>query len=113
MASSGRGKGIMETEDEGDDGCNIEGPDLFFEPSPEFPLRCKADYPKPYRASDGSIINWPKCRGHRNDCVVQLYEGPEDTITGRRFFRCPRGFVSTSNLDCYFTFLIPNVMWTC
>ena len=90
----GRGKGVRK-------GPSIVwegslGPDSFEEPIEEFPLERKSDFTRerPLRSYDKRIEDWPKCR-HGLDCVVQMYNDCDGG--GRRFFRCPRGFVFPLN----------------
>ena len=89
----GRGKGVRK-------GPPIVGgslgPDSFEEPIEEFTLERKSDFTRerPLRSYEKRIEDWPKCR-HGLDCVVQMYNDCDGG--GRRFFRCPRGFVLPLN----------------
>jgi hypothetical protein len=58
-----------------------------------FPLESKHDFTKeaPLRAYDDRKEEWPKCM-HGEDCLVQMYT--EGIDGGRRFFKCPRAWVS-------------------
>jgi hypothetical protein len=72
------------------------GPDSFEEPIEQFSLESKSDFTRerPLRSYDNRTEDWPKYR-HCEDCVVQMYNDCDGG--GRRFFRCPRGFVFTFN----------------
>ena len=72
------------------------GPDFFDEPLDEFPLESKSDFTNeaPLRGYDNRKEDWPKCR-HGQDCLVQMCNDAEGG--GRRFFRCPRGWVFVMN----------------
>lgn len=84
------------------------GPDSFDEPLYEFPIERKRDFTRerPLRSYDNQNEDWPKCR-HGEDCVVQVYN--DDDGGGRRFFRCPRGWVFV------FSFMFPkkNLLSVC
>jgi len=72
------------------------GPDFFDEPLDEFPLESKSDFTNeaPLRGYDNRKEDWPKCR-HGQDCLVHMCNDAEGG--GRRFFRCPRGWVFVMN----------------
>ena len=72
------------------------GPDFFDEPLDEFPLESKSDFTNeaPLRGYDNRKEDWPKCH-HGQDCLVQMCNDAEGG--GRRFFRCPRGWVFVMN----------------
>ena len=74
------------------------GPEVYFESPPEFkehfPIQEKRDFGtqnrlKPYEPRR-KAVNWPKCM-HGELCIVQVYDG--EIHGGRRFWRCPRGWV--------------------
>ena len=90
----GRGKGVRKGPPIVSEGSL--GPDSFKEPIEEFPLERKSDFTceRPLRSYDKRIEDWPKCH-HSLDCVVQMYNDCDGG--GRRFFRCPRGFVFPLN----------------
>jgi hypothetical protein len=72
------------------------GPDSFEEPIEQFSLESKSDFTceKPLKSYDNCTEDWPKCR-HGEDCVVEMYNDCDGR--GRRFFRCPRGFIFPFN----------------
>jgi hypothetical protein len=92
--SRGRGKGVRKGHPIVWEGSL--GPDSFEEPIEQFSLESKSDFTRerPLRSYDNRTEDWPKCR-HGEDCVVQMYNDCDGG--GRRFFRCPRGFVFPFN----------------
>jgi hypothetical protein len=72
------------------------GSDSFEEPIEQFLLESTSDFTRerPLRSYDNRTEDWPKYR-HGEDCVVQMYNDCD--VGGRRFFRCPRGFVFPFN----------------
>ena len=73
------------------------GPEIYPEPVFEFPVQSKSEFTttKPLRGYDNHKEEWPKCM-HGEDCVVQMMIEGEDG--GRRFFKCPRVWVTLTNL---------------
>jgi hypothetical protein len=72
----------------------MSGPTGWIEPPLEFPLEWKTCFGRnnPLRPYNTTKFSWPTC-AHGYECVVQMnHTGPD---SGRRFFRCPMGFVST------------------
>jgi hypothetical protein len=93
-SSRGRGKGVRKRPLivwEGSLGLNS-----FEEPIEQFPLESKSDFTRkrPLRSYNNRTEDWLKCR-HGEDCVVQMYNDCDGG--GRRFFRCPRGFIFSFN----------------
>ena len=93
--SGGRGKGLRK-------GPPIVwegpvGPEIHPEPVFEFSVQSKSEFTttKPLRGYDKRKEEWPKCM-HGEDCVVQMMTKGEDG--GRRFFKCPRAWVTLTNL---------------
>jgi hypothetical protein len=70
------------------------GPDWYPDPQEYFPLQGKKDFhpPSRLRPYDNRKEEWPKCC-HGDNCVVQVYSDG-GLHEGRRFLRCPRGWVS-------------------
>jgi hypothetical protein len=89
-SSRGRGKGVRIVWE------GYLGPDSFKKPIEQFSLESKSDFTRerPLRSYDNRTEDWPKCH-HGEDCVVQMYNDCDGG--GRRFFRCPRGFVFPFN----------------
>jgi len=74
------------------------GPEQYFAPVYEFPLEERHAFTRPghrLREYDERDDVWPQCH-HKKPCVVQMYDDWIDA--GRRFFRCPDGYVSTTKL---------------
>ena len=73
------------------------GPEIYPEPVFEFPVQSKSEFTttKPLRGYDNRKEEWPKCM-HGEDCAVQMITEGEDG--GRRFFKCPRAWVTLTNL---------------
>ena len=69
------------------------GPDLFLEPIFEFPAQSNREFTRetPLRRYDNHKEDWPKCR-HGEVCLVQICTDGMDG--GRRFFKCPRTWVT-------------------
>jgi hypothetical protein len=87
------------------------GPYSFEEPIEQFPLESKSDFTRerPLKSYDNRTEDWPKCR-HGEDCVVQMYNDFDGG--GRRFFRCPRGFVFPFNSHFSYLHLVcKNTYW--
>ena len=106
MASrSGRGRGGRRGRGRGGQGVSEPitwpgsfCPSYYLPPPPELPLEQKSDFTHPHgqlRHYDDREEEWPKCV-HGDDVVVQMYDGGCDS--GRRFFRCPRAQVKTSEM---------------
>ena len=73
------------------------GPEIYLEPLYEFPVQSKSEFTttKPLRGYDNRKEDLPKCM-HGEDYVVQMMTEGEDG--GRRFFKCPRAWVTLTNL---------------
>ena len=73
------------------------GSEIYPEPVFEFSVQSKSEFTttKPLRGYDNRKEEWPKCM-HGEDCVVQMMTEGEDG--GRRFFKCPRAWVTLINL---------------
>jgi hypothetical protein len=78
------------------------GPDLWTEHEPEckeyFPPREKCYFQslrddRPYDSK--KPVKWPRCM-HNELCVMQVYEGVGFYYSGRRFWHCPRAWVSNT-----------------
>ena len=96
--SGGRGKGLRK-------GPPIVwegpvGPEIYLEPVFEFPVQSKSEFTttKPLRGYNNHKEDWPKCM-HGEDCLVQMMTKGEDG--GRRFLKCPRAWVTLTNLCLY------------
>ena len=76
------------------------GPDFFLEALYDFPVESKKDFSRdrPLRGYDNRLEDWPKYR-HGEDCLVQMLH--DDLEAGRRFFKCPRAWVTLFNCCCY------------
>ena len=63
------------------------GPEIYPEPVFEFSVQSKSEFTttKPLRGYDNSKEDWPKC----------MTEGEDGC---RRFFKCPRAWVTLTNL---------------
>ena len=70
------------------------GPDWYPDPLENFPLQGKKYFrtPSRLRPYDNRKEEWPKCC-HGDNCVVQVYSNG-GLHGGRRFFKCPRRWVS-------------------
>ena len=103
-SSSGKGKGGRKGPPVVWDG--LLGPDLFPEPIFEFPAQSKREFTRetPLRRYDNRKEDWPKCR-HREDFLVQMCTDGMDG--GRRFFKCPRAWVTISMKYIYIFFELP------
>ena len=90
--ASGKGKGSVLIVWPG-----FYGLDWYPDPLENFPLKGKKDFcpPSKLRPYDNMKEEWPKCC-HGENCVVQVYDS--GLHGGRRFFRCPRGWVSHTTL---------------
>ena len=73
------------------------GPEIYPEPVFEFPVQSKSEFTttKPLRGYNNHKEDWPKCM-HGEDCLVQMMTKGEDG--GCRFFKCPRAWVTLTNL---------------
>lgn len=69
-----------------------QGPDMFPHPLEDFPLEGKDDFvgDRKLRPYDDRTEVWPQCRCGEY-CVVQVFD--EFIDGGRRFYRCPFGYV--------------------
>ena len=99
----GRGKGATKGSPFVWDGSL--GPEYFGEAVFEFPVESKSDFTKdtPLRGYDNRREPWPKCM-HGEDCLVQMKV--DGIYGGRRFYKCPRAWVMSTNicLLCMFLF---------
>ena len=71
------------------------GPDFFPEAVFEFPEQSKREFTKqtPLKGYDNRTEEWPKCM-YGEECLVQMCTDGMDG--GRRFFKCPRAWVTIS-----------------